>query len=159
MPQPGGVASTEHELPATAQPADFRARSISFLIDLVAPLIMVNVLLAAGAASESEALRLLTVVGYLGVVIFILGNSGYLQGSTGQSIGRRVARTKLVRIDTGQPIGFGRALLRQCCHIVLIGYLWPLWDAKHQTLADKIVGTVVTRVEGAAGSATDPTVG
>jgi len=27
-----------------------------------------------------------------------------------------------------------------------LGYLWPLWDSKRQTFADKIVGTVVVRV-------------
>jgi hypothetical protein len=24
-----------------------------------------------------------------------------------------------------------------------LGYLWPLWDAKRQTFADKVIGTVV----------------
>jgi hypothetical protein len=24
-----------------------------------------------------------------------------------------------------------------------LGYLWPLWDAKRQTFADKVMGTVV----------------
>ncbi len=28
------------------------------------------------------------------------------------------------------------------CHL---GWLWPLWDQKRQTFADKIVGTVVVR--------------
>jgi hypothetical protein len=36
---------------------------------------------------------------------------------------------------------------RQICHGLKfgIGYLWPLWDGKRQTFADKIVGTVVIR--------------
>ncbi len=41
-------------------------------------------------------------------------------------------------------MSFVRAIL----HILdalpcLIGYLWPLWDSKRQTFADKIMGTVV----------------
>jgi hypothetical protein len=49
---------------------------------------------------------------------------------------------------TGRPIGFGRSVVRQLAHvvdaiIVGIGYLFPLWDAKRQTLADKIMTTVV----------------
>jgi hypothetical protein len=31
-------------------------------------------------------------------------NSWYLQGTTGQSIGRRVAKTKLVKIETGTVV-------------------------------------------------------
>jgi hypothetical protein len=39
------------------------------------------------------------------------------------------------------------SLVRQIAHYVdqivcCVGYLWPLWDKKRQTLADKIVGTV-----------------
>ena len=55
---------------------------------------------------------------------------------------------KLARSEkTGQPIGFGLSIVRQLAHIVdaiicYIGYLFPLWDAKRQTLADKIMTTV-----------------
>ncbi|HKR51832.1 MAG TPA: hypothetical protein VJT72_20070 [Pseudonocardiaceae bacterium] len=55
-----------------------------------------------------------------------------------------------MKIETGQPVGSGRALARQLCHSLefVIGYLQPLWDDKRQTFADKIVGTVVIRVGG-----------
>ncbi|MGH3811285.1 MAG: RDD family protein, partial [Pseudonocardiaceae bacterium] len=103
------------DVPATEQVpgplADFAARAISFLIDYVTPVIVLNILLSIGVASGNVVLRsVLTVVGYLGLCAFGLWNSGYLQGTTGQSVGRRVARTKLVKIETGRPIGFGRAL-------------------------------------------------
>ena len=40
------------------------------------------------------------------------------------------------------------AFVRQLAHILdgipcYIGYLWPLWDAKRQTFADKVIGTYV----------------
>ncbi len=129
--------------------ADFGARAISFLIDCVAPVIVLNLLLSLGAVTGGTAWGLApAVVGYLGLLVFGVWNSGYLQGTTGRSLGRRVARTKLVTIATGQPVGFGRAVVRQICHGLEfgIGYLWPLWDGKHQTFADKIVGAVVVRV-------------
>ncbi|MGH3883314.1 MAG: RDD family protein [Pseudonocardiaceae bacterium] len=154
-----GVApsgQSDVDVPATEQVpgplADFAARAISFLIDYVTPVIVLNILLSIGVATGNGALSpVLIVVGYVGLGAFGLWNSGYLQGTTGQSVGRRVARTKLVKIETGRPIGFGRALLRQFCHSLefFIGFLWPLWDDKRQTFADKIVGTVVIRVEGA----------
>ncbi len=52
---------------------------------------------------------------------------------------------------TGQPIGFGMAFVRQIAHALDswslgIGYLWPLWDERRQTFADKVCNTVVVRV-------------
>lgn len=117
-------------------------------------MIVLNLLLSLGAVTGGTAWGLApAVVGYLGLLVFGVWNSGYLQGTTGRSLGRRVARTKLVTIETGQPVGFGRAVVRQICHGLEfgIGYLWPLWDGKRQTFADKIVGAVVVRVGGPVG--------
>ncbi|MGH3766875.1 MAG: RDD family protein [Pseudonocardiaceae bacterium] len=128
--------------------ADFGARAVSFVIDYVTPVIVVNLLLAIGAVTGGAAWRLtFAVVGYLGLLGFGLWNSGYLQGSTGRSLGRRVAGTRLVMLETGRPAGFRRAVIRQICHLLEfgIGYLWPLWDGQRQTFADKIVRTVVVR--------------
>ena len=45
----------------------------------------------------------------------------------------------------------GRSFARDICHILdslacYIGWLFPIWDAKRQTFADKIVKTVVIPV-------------
>ena len=74
----------------------------------------------------------------------------YLTGTQGQSPGKKVVGIKLVKEADGQYLGFGMAVVRYIAHILdalscLIGYLWPLWDAKRQTFADKIIGTVVVR--------------
>ena len=124
---------------------------LSALIDYVAPGIVLGAVIRVSIGFESpELILMVTVLSYLGLFAFILWNSCYRQGTTGQSIGRRVAKTKLVKIETGRPVGFGTALVRQICHNVefIIGYLFPLWDAKRQTFADKIVGTVVVRADG-----------
>ncbi len=154
-------------LPAVgmAQPlAGFGARVISCLIDYVAPVIVLNLLISLGVVLGSPIWPpVLGAVGYLGLLSFGIWNSGYLQGSTGQSLGRRLAHTKLVTIETGQPVGFGSAMARQICHGVEfgIGYLWPLWDVKRQTFADKISNTVVIRVASptVAGAATEDRTG
>ena len=69
------------------------------------------------------------------------------QGRTGYSIGKGVLGIKLIAESDGQPIGAGMAFVRYLCHIVdgicYIGYLWPLWDRKRQTFADKIMKTIV----------------
>jgi uncharacterized RDD family membrane protein YckC len=78
---------------------------------------------------------------------YLVWNYGYRQGTTGSSIGKSVMKFKVVSENTGQPIGFGLSIVRQLAHIIdgiicYIGYLLPLWDAKRQTLADKIMSTV-----------------
>ncbi|WP_249026205.1 RDD family protein, partial [Mycobacterium noviomagense] len=83
---------------------------------------------------------------------YVIWNYGYRQGTTGSSIGKSLMKFKVVSENTGQPIGFGMSLVRQLAHfldavIFCIGYLFPLWDAKRQTFADKIMSTVCLPVE------------
>ena len=82
-------------------------------------------------------------------------NYGYRQGTTGFSIGKAMMKFKVVSEKTWQPIGFGMSIVRQLAHFVdgiicYIGYLFPLWDAKRQTLADKIMTTVCVPLRSAA---------
>lgn len=101
----------------------------------------------------------------LGSMLYLLGalagigwsvyNRWMQQGTTGQSLGKRITKIKLVGESTGQPIGAGMAFLRDLAHFVdgiicYVGYLWPLWDDKSQTLSDKIIGTVVINADDAA---------
>lgn len=76
-------------------------------------------------------------------------NRWFKQGTTGQSIGKQVLGLKLLREADGQPIGPLMAFVRDICHILdgicFIGYLFPLWDAKRQTFADKIISTLVVK--------------
>ena len=89
-------------------------------------------------------LILLSGLVYLG---FYIWNIFIKQGRTGYTIGKGILGIKLISEQTGQPIGAGKAFLRQLCHILdgffYLGYLWPLWDAKKQTFADKIMTTIV----------------
>jgi len=53
----------------------------------------------------------------------------------------------VVRRD-GKAIGAWGLMLRDLAHLLdtaplLVGWLWPLWDSKKQTFADKIIGSVV----------------
>ncbi|MFD9358571.1 RDD family protein [Streptomyces sp. NPDC060031] len=76
----------------------------------------------------------------------------YKEGSTGQTIGKKVVGISLRREADGSTLGFGMAFLRKLAHIVdglpcYLGWLWPLWDSKKQTFADKICSTVVIKVD------------
>lgn len=96
---------------------------------------------------QSGAALALILVGVLTALAFSIWNVLIRQGRTGYTIGKGVLGIKLIDENTGQPIGALMAFLRQLVHILdsfcYIGYLWPLWDAKSQTFADKIMHTVV----------------
>ncbi|MCV7255558.1 MULTISPECIES: RDD family protein [Mycobacteriaceae] len=99
---------------------------------------------ATGASTLGQAS---VFIAGLVVLAYVIWNYGYRQGTTGSSIGKGILKFKVVSESTGQPIGFGLSIVRQLAHIVdglicYIGYLFPLWDAKRQTLADKIMKTV-----------------
>jgi uncharacterized RDD family membrane protein YckC len=72
----------------------------------------------------------------------------YTQGQTGQSVGKRVIGLRLVTEARAEPIGGVQSLARSVLHVVdaipcYLGFLWPLWDEKRQTFADKIARSVV----------------
>jgi uncharacterized RDD family membrane protein YckC len=99
---------------------------------------------ATGASTIGQlSIGLAAVIG----LAYLVWNYGYRQGTTGSSIGKSIMKFKVVSEKTGQPIGFGMSIVRQLAHIIdgaicYIGYLFPLWDAKRQTIADKIMTTV-----------------
>jgi uncharacterized RDD family membrane protein YckC len=95
------------------------------------------------------------ILAYIVALAYWIWNWGYRQGTTGQSIGKSVMKFKVISEKTGQPIGFGLSLVRQIAHVVdaiicYIGFLFPLWDAKRQTIADKIMSTVCVPIEQSA---------
>jgi uncharacterized RDD family membrane protein YckC len=99
------------------------------------------------ATGASTLGQLSMIVVWILAVAYLIWNYGYRQGTTGSSIGKSIMKFKVVSEKTGQPIGFGLSIVRQLAHIVdgiicYIGYLFPLWDPKRQTLADKIMTTV-----------------
>ncbi|MGI5128762.1 RDD family protein [Pseudonocardia sp. CA-107938] len=147
--QPGyGVA------PQVAPLAEWPARAAAALIDggipAVAALVGFFLVGLLVYVTQSLSLAFLGVLVYVALIAFTIWNQCYRQGVTGQSIGKKIVGLKLVGMQSGAPIGFGGAFLRQLAHfldgIALVGYLWPLWDPMKQTFADKICSTVVVVV-------------
>jgi uncharacterized RDD family membrane protein YckC len=143
-----GAPQPPYGAPAVAY-ASWIQRVGAFLIDWLC--VVPFVILAVALAGTSD-----NGVSVIGLVIYLLGlvlhgyNRWFLAGKTGQSWGKKAVGLRLVSLETGQPVGAGLAFGRDICHFVdgvicYIGYLWPLWDDKKQTLADKIVKTVVVR--------------
>jgi uncharacterized RDD family membrane protein YckC len=89
---------------------------------------------------------------YLGALGWTIYNRWIRAGRTGQSWGKRLTKIVLVSELTNQPIGPLNAFLRDLVHILdgfaYVGYLWPLWDEKKQTFADKLMKTIVIDAPG-----------
>jgi len=103
---------------------------------------------------QVDGVTVLIGVGLMGLggilsLVFWVWNRVLQQGRTGQSIGKAVMKIVLVSSRSGTPIGAGSSFIREIAHVVdgffYVGYLWPLWDRRKQTLGDKLVGTVVAK--------------
>lgn len=132
-------------------------RIASALIDgLVLLLAALPILVLAGVSGELDATEDGSIQGGLFTALaYLAGFSAGVynlvrQGRTGQTLGKSAVGTRLLKDADGTPVGAGRSILRYVLHLVdqiplYLGYLWPLWDRKKQTFADKIMSTVVVR--------------
>jgi uncharacterized RDD family membrane protein YckC len=72
----------------------------------------------------------------------------YFEGQSGQTLGKRALSIRVVDINGGGPIGYSRAFIRYVGRyvsfvVILLGYLWMLWDPQKQTWHDKFANSVV----------------
>ena len=137
--------------------ANWGKRALGGLLDFVLPGIVIGIITSlifppetsttGGGFTATQTNNLPSIISTL-LLYAILA---YVSQKNGQSWGRKVAKTQLVGED-GRPIGLGKSFLRYVLHyidsiICLIGWLFPLWDGKRQTIADKIMKTYVIDVE------------
>ncbi len=168
---PGSLAAVEASF---GRVATFGERVVAHLIDLgitLSGLILVflgaivlavgsrsSVTLENGTTAAAAADPVLTVVGVMFLVIgygamlgLWLWNRVFRMGRTGQSIGKSSQGLMLIDAVTGRPIGAGSSFLREIVaglvnQVVYLSYLWMLWDADRQTVADKAVHSTVIHV-------------
>jgi len=129
-------------VPTVIPYANWGQRVGAYLIDWIPQFVLIVL------AVVTIRVPILAVLFWLASIGWIIYNRFYKAGTTGQSLGKKALNLKLVSEQTGQPIGALMAFVRDICHFVdgvicYVGFLFPLWDAKRQTIADKIVGTVV----------------
>ncbi len=166
-PQQGGVPPYQqpytpqgapgYDIPvATVAYAGFWRRFLALLIDgiilgVVGGILAAVLGLGSGSAEGSSASfnfgtggTLLNFV--LGILYFTL-MIGLMNGKTvgGMALGIRV-----VPADGGGRVSIGKALIRAVVayvsgFVLVLGYLWMLWDRNKQTWHDKAAGTYVVR--------------
>ena len=149
VPGQDGVGPGGHPL------ADWGKRALGGLLDFVLPTIVIGIALIPLnlATSTSETTSSGVHINYgsnvgngVGSIILYLILAA-VSAKTGQTWGRKIAKTQLVD-ENGVPLGFGKTFIRYLAHyidsfICLLGWLFPLWDAQRQTIADKIMKTYV----------------
>ena len=156
-------------MPGAASPyAGFGARLGAFIIDslILSPFgIVARIVLASGSkkiqtctfdssrlcevpTNNTRALYfLILLAGLVAAILYY----GFMEGRTGQTIGKRALGVKVVDARTGTVIGVGRAIGRYFGSFIsgiacLLGYLWMLWDPNNQTWHDKMAGSYVVKV-------------
>lgn len=164
-PQPyyGYGTSAYPAVGVTGPYASWGQRVGSYLLDalLVAPFSVTALILEFTNTKyqwiDQQLVKTQTPNATLSVIIWILEilgfavsmwNIAYRQGTTGYSVGKQILGIKLVREQDGRPLGTWPAFGRNVLHILdglplFLGFLWPLWDAKRQTFADKLIHSVV----------------
>jgi uncharacterized RDD family membrane protein YckC len=125
----------------TGEAAGFWRRFAGALIDGIVLGIVGGILRAILGFGAGTGIGLLLDFGYF----------TYFHGRTGQTPGNAVLGMRVVDIDSGEVIGYGRALIRALVAIVstvvvLLGFLWMLWDPRKQTWHDKAANSLPVKV-------------
>jgi uncharacterized RDD family membrane protein YckC len=146
--------------------ASWGSRLAATLIDwliLLVPVVILTVVIVAIATGSDTGAWVSGVIGFLVYLVALLLYAPLLMArdgaGNGQTWGKQMMSIRVVR-DTGQPMGFGWAALREIgVKGVLLGiassiipfipwflnYFWPLWDDQNRALHDMICSTHVVR--------------
>ncbi|MDQ1048030.1 RDD family protein [Streptomyces sp. V4I2] len=134
--------------PGYGMPPSYANWGQRFLGTLVDGLILMvpYILVAIDVSAQTVILSIIGILGVFGIAIWML----IQEGRTGQTIGKKALGIRLVRESDGQPLGVGMAFVRRLAHFLdslacYLGWLWPAWDAKRQTFADKVCSSIVIR--------------
>lgn len=148
-PQPigGGVAYGYAPTNLAGVPAARGDRFVAFLIDALLAMgaMVIPMVIGAVFIAVNEGLGIaLMIIGFLAGIGFVLYNQLFLQGTTGQTLGKRQRNISLLVDATGAPPGilmmlarlFLSGLIDQVCSIDTI---WILIDDEHRRLSDKVL--------------------
>jgi uncharacterized RDD family membrane protein YckC len=142
----------------TTNYASYGQRAGGFLIDWLFVWIppIIGFVIALGLLF-SDGLRpigvLLLILAIFWLPAMWIYNQIIRQGKSGQTIGKSRVGTKLVKEQTGQPIGVGYSFLRWFLGWILgavtgslftiVDLIFPAFDSKRQRVLDKMLGTIV----------------
>ena len=122
--------------------AGFWRRFAALVVDAILLVIVDSILEVLFSNGLAEVLILLISIGYFTTL------EG---GPRGQTVGKSALGIRVISLETGDPIGYGRAFIRWVGHIVstiffFLGYWWMFWDRESQCWHDKFAADVVVPV-------------
>ena len=129
--------------------AGFWIRFGAYLLDGIIYGIAATIVVIVAAVISDILLVIAIIAVTIGSVAYYVVFDG---GPTGATPGKRICGIKIVSIETGGPIGYGRAFVRFLVRIIsgiplYLGYLWMLWDPQKQCWHDKAAKDVVVPAE------------
>lgn len=147
---------------ANVEFAGFGRRGLAYLLDSLAVvftaftitfvMVFVYLLVTSGkAVADLENNLFIGIFPWILITIFTYFYWIYFTGKWGQTLGKKVLKIKVVRLDGTEKVGYLKAFIRLIGFGISmwafgIGFLWMLWDKKKQTWADKIAETVVIKI-------------
>ena len=150
--------------PATPPYASYAARAGGWLIDWVIVTVVTYLVAIPLDASNFASVHVHNSNGTTGhlsvavpvveILLVLLYGALFIGSRRGQTPGMMAVGARAVDRDTGAPIGFARALGRGAFEYLMavvfflpwiLDMLWPAWDARRQTLHDKVTRTIVVK--------------
>jgi uncharacterized RDD family membrane protein YckC len=127
---------------AVGEKAGAGQRFLAFVIDAVILGVVNQILTSLSGQDPTTSTGLSTLVG----IVYVIG---FWQAWNGQTPGKRVMGIRIVKAD-GSAFGLVPAILRYVGYFVsgivlLLGYIWILFDKDKQGWHDKIAGTYVVK--------------
>jgi uncharacterized RDD family membrane protein YckC len=128
---------------ASGPRAGFWRRFVGLVIDAILLGIVEAILRAILGNGAGTGLYVVASIIYFTVLI---------GSARGQTVGQMAMGIRVIDFNTGGPIGYGRAFIRWLVAILsgvvlLLGYLWMLWDKEKQCWHDKAANDVVVPVQ------------
>lgn len=164
-PERAGAVTIESEGGIDFDPdlASFGARFVGLVIDSILVLLCMTpgfALILTGSTPLIVLGLLVSIVGFGGATVLY----GRAVSRTGQWVGDRATKTRVVDARNGRMIDTGEAALRFVLRyfvssILFIGFLMAFFDPQRRTFHDNIAGTVVTRPPRARWSIDDEVTG
>ncbi len=150
-PQPVAGAGGAVAGGAGATKAENGDRFVAFLIDagiFVAMYIIVLILVGIGGAISDGLGAVFAILGGLAYLGYWVYNWIYLQGTTGQTIGKKMRNIKLVSKTNGEPLGMLMVFVRGIVSAIFaipcyLDHWWILVDENNQRLSDNVLGNHV----------------
>ncbi len=138
---------------ATSGDMDLATRGIRVMAGIVDFIIGVAVIVVAsiiGITIGGEDSSLSNTLATIFWIVYMVG-VWFMVATSGQSPGKRLLGIKIVKLSDGNVPGWGTTLLRELLGkivswlVLMLGFIWILFDEKNQGWHDKIASTVVVR--------------